>query len=110
MENNFGEELSTKITPIIILSYNRPELLKKLVEVIDDSSHSPIIVSQDGPKYDSDVEKIRRCIQICVLYSDHFQNSSKHSLKMELGILTVCNHLLKLLPYHIFVPRKLLCL
>jgi hypothetical protein len=64
MENNFGEELSTKITPIIILSYNRPELLKKLVEVIDNSSHLPIIVSQDGPKFDSDVEKIRKCIQI----------------------------------------------
>jgi hypothetical protein len=64
MGKSIGEKLSSKVTPIVILSYNRPELLRKLIKSIGNNTSSPIIVSQDGPKFESDVEKIKKCIEI----------------------------------------------
>lgn len=64
MGKGIGGKLPPNVTPIVILSYNRPDLLRKLIETIDNNTSSPIIVSQDGPRTDSDVKKIKQCIEV----------------------------------------------
>ena len=36
--------------PILVLAFNRPEILKKTLDAIIDQEHGPIFLSCDGPR------------------------------------------------------------
>ena len=68
--------------PVLVLFYNRPELLSVVFEKIREAKPSVLLLYQDGPKSDSDMKKILECRKIvqeidwqCTVYK-MFQNSN----------------------------------
>ena len=56
-----------KVPPVLLLGYNRPSMMEKLIEAISYSKPPVVLVAVDGPKKNSatDMENVRR-VQHCV--------------------------------------------
>lgn len=50
--------------PVLIIFFNRPETVKKVFEQVRKAKPSILLLYQDGPRNESDKEKIEKCRQI----------------------------------------------
>lgn len=58
-------------TPVLLLTYNRPQLTKRVLNRLQDVGINQVYVSIDGPKTTEDQAKINEIRQVLDLYNSH---------------------------------------
>lgn len=77
--------------PVLVVGFNRPDLLQNLLDKLYDLNVTNVYISLDGPRHDVDLENCDNCLKIAQAFSTKFHMqivTRSYNLGCNLGVVS----------------------